>query len=72
MRRATLEGQHIGRKPLDLDRAAILRDRQSGQSLAQLAKGHRASRATIHRVLQEQAKIPPGSAVSKGLDISAA
>jgi DNA invertase Pin-like site-specific DNA recombinase len=72
MRRAKLEGQHIGRKPLDLDRAAILRDRQSGQSLAQLAKGHRASRATIHRVLQEQAKIPPGSAVSKGLEISAA
>jgi DNA invertase Pin-like site-specific DNA recombinase len=53
MRRAKLEGQHIGRKPLDLDRAAIFRDRQSGQSLAQLAKGHRASRATIHRVLHE-------------------
>ena len=30
MRRAKLEGQHIGRKPLDLDRVAILRDRQSG------------------------------------------
>jgi DNA invertase Pin-like site-specific DNA recombinase len=55
MRRAKLEGQHIGRKPLDLDRAAILRDRQSGQSLAQLAKSHRASRATIHRVLHEHA-----------------
>lgn len=26
-RRARLEGQHIGPKPLDLDRAAILRDR---------------------------------------------
>jgi DNA invertase Pin-like site-specific DNA recombinase len=72
MRRAKLEGQHIGRKPLDLDRAAIFRDRQSGQSLSQLAKGHRASRATIHRVLQEEAKIPPGSAVSKGLEISVA
>jgi DNA invertase Pin-like site-specific DNA recombinase len=34
MRRAKLEGQHIGRKPLDFDRAAILRDRKSGQSLA--------------------------------------
>jgi len=53
MRRAKLEGQHIGRKPLDLDRAAIFRDRQGGQSLAQLAKGHRVSRATIHRVLHE-------------------
>src|SRR3954469_16887357 len=27
MRRAKLEGRHIGRRPLDLDRAAILRDR---------------------------------------------
>ena len=55
MRRAKLEGQHIGRKPLDLDRAAIFWDRQSGQSLSQLAKGRRASRATIHRVLHEHA-----------------
>jgi DNA invertase Pin-like site-specific DNA recombinase len=53
MRRAKLEGRHIGRKPLALDRAAIVRDRQSGQSLGQLAKSHRASRATIHRVLRE-------------------
>jgi len=59
----------IGRKPLDLDRAAILRDRQSGQRLSQLAKRHRASRATIHRVLHEEAKILPTSAVSKGLEI---
>ena len=72
MRRAKLEGQHIGRKPLDLDHAAIFRDRQSGQSLGQLAKRHRASRATIHRILKEDAKIPPASAVSKGLEISAA
>jgi DNA invertase Pin-like site-specific DNA recombinase len=56
MRRAKLEGRHIGRKPLDLDRVAILRDRQLGQSLAQLAKSHRASRATIHRVLQAHAQ----------------
>jgi DNA invertase Pin-like site-specific DNA recombinase len=72
MRRAKLEGRHIGRKALVLDRAAILRGRQSGQSLGQLAKSHLVSRATIHRVLHEQAKIPPGSAVSKGLEISAA
>lgn len=54
MRRAKLEGRHIGRKPLELDRAAILRGRQQGLSLGQLAKAHRASRATIHRVLREQ------------------
>jgi DNA invertase Pin-like site-specific DNA recombinase len=53
MRRARLEGRHIGRKPLELDRAAILRGRQQGLSLAQLAKTHRVSRATIHRVVRE-------------------
>jgi DNA invertase Pin-like site-specific DNA recombinase len=53
MRRARLEGRHIGRRPLELDRAAIIRDRQRGQSLGQLARNHGASRATIHRVLHE-------------------
>jgi len=53
MRRARLEGRHIGRKPLDLDTRAILSDRARGQSLAQLAKGHHVSRSTIHRLLHE-------------------
>jgi DNA invertase Pin-like site-specific DNA recombinase len=55
MRRARLEGRHIGRKPLDLDREAILRDRQRGQSLGQLAQTYSVSSATIHRVLHEHA-----------------
>jgi DNA invertase Pin-like site-specific DNA recombinase len=55
MRRARLEGRHIGRKPLELDRPSILRDRERGQSLGQLAKTHRVSRATIHRVLRDHA-----------------
>ena len=53
MRRARLEGRHIGRRPLELDREAIRRDRQNGQSLGQLARNYNASRATIHRVLHE-------------------
>ena len=44
MRRARLEGQHIGRRPLEIDRAAILRDRQRGQSLGQLARTYQVSR----------------------------
>ena len=51
MRRARLEGRRIGRRPLDLDREAIVRDRQGGQSLGQLARTYRVSRTTIHRVL---------------------
>src|SRR3954463_8955973 len=55
MRRARLEGRHIGRRPLDLDREAIVRDRRHGQSLGQLARSYSVSRTTIHRVLREQA-----------------
>jgi DNA invertase Pin-like site-specific DNA recombinase len=55
MRRAKLEGRHIRRKPLVLDHDAILRDRQRGHSLSQLAKSHLVCRATIHRVLKEHA-----------------
>ena len=59
MRRAKLEGRHIGRKALVLDRAAILRDRQRQDSLGQLAKSYLISRMTIHRVLEEQIPAVP-------------
>jgi DNA invertase Pin-like site-specific DNA recombinase len=55
MRRARLEGRHIGRNPLQLDHAAIQRDRCQGQSLRQIAKSHRVSAATVQRVLREHA-----------------
>ena len=54
MRRARLEGRHIGRQPLELDREAILYDRGRGQSLRKIAKGHRISTATVRRVLASQ------------------
>jgi len=53
MSRARLEGRHIGRPALSLDREAICRDRQHGQSLGQIAREHRISRTTVHRVLHE-------------------
>jgi len=52
MRRAQLEGTHIGRQPLTLDHEAIQRERCQGQSLRQIAKGHRVSTATVQRVLR--------------------
>ena len=55
MRRARLEGRHIGRNRLELDHAGIQRDRSQGQSLRQIAKGHRISTATVQRVLREHA-----------------
>ena len=53
MRRARLEGQHIGRNPLVLDNLAIQQDRHRGQSLRQIAKAHRVSTATVQRVLRQ-------------------
>lgn len=61
MRRARLEGRHIGRPQLDLDRGAIVRHRAHGQSLGQLAKTFRVSRTTIARVLdEEKVRVPKG------------
>jgi DNA invertase Pin-like site-specific DNA recombinase len=68
MRRARLEGQHIGRNPLILDHAGIQRDRCQGQSIRAIAKGHRVSTATIQRVLRK----PPAQAqVLEALDKTA-
>jgi DNA invertase Pin-like site-specific DNA recombinase len=56
MRRARLEGQHIGRTPLVLDNLAIQQDHQRGQSLREIARGHRISTATVQRVLRKHAQ----------------
>ncbi len=53
LRRAKLEGRHIGRPPVQVDRAAIMHDRAQGQSLRQIARTQRISRATVCRVLAE-------------------
>jgi DNA invertase Pin-like site-specific DNA recombinase len=52
MRRARLEGRHIGRRPLELDEPAIVHDRAQGMSLRQIAKSHRISTATVARILR--------------------
>jgi DNA invertase Pin-like site-specific DNA recombinase len=58
MRRARLEGTHIGRNPLAVDREAIYHDRCQGQSLRQIARCHRISTATVQRVLRDQGSPP--------------
>jgi DNA invertase Pin-like site-specific DNA recombinase len=56
MRRARLEGQRLGRAPLDIDRDALVRDRLSGMSLTETAKQYRVSRATVVRLVREAAQ----------------
>jgi DNA invertase Pin-like site-specific DNA recombinase len=53
MRRAKLEGRRIGRRPLDIDRTAVVKDRQRGMSLTEVAKLHRISRALVSKILRE-------------------
>lgn len=61
MRRARLEGRHIGRRPLEIDRVAVLRDRNRGDSLTNIAKTHRVSRATVSRLLKQAKDAEPVS-----------
>ena len=67
MRRAKLEGRHIGRRPLNVDRAAVLRDRQRGLSLTEVAKAHHISRAFVSKILREARNATSHEGVSPAL-----
>jgi len=53
MRRAKFEGRRIGRAPLDVDRASIVRDRLAGLSLTKTARKYGLSRASVVRLVRE-------------------
>ena len=53
MRRAKLEGRRIGRTPLNVDHASLVRDRLSGVSLTQVAKRYGLSRASVVRFVHQ-------------------
>ena len=52
LRRAKLEGVRIGRPPANIDRPAIVRDRQAGRSLSEVASALRISRAMVCKVMK--------------------
>ncbi|HET9698401.1 MAG TPA: recombinase family protein [Terriglobales bacterium] len=54
MRRAKLEGRRIGRAPIAVNRITILRDRERGRSLTEIAKDHGISRALVSKILREE------------------
>jgi DNA invertase Pin-like site-specific DNA recombinase len=77
MRRARMEGQRLGRVPLDINRSAIVSDRLSGLSLTEVAKKHRVSRATVVRLVKEkrgssQGLIPLRPEVSDSVELEVA
>ena len=53
MRRARMEGQKLGRAPLNVDRDAIVRDRLAGMSLTNVARKYGVSRASVVRFVRE-------------------
>lgn len=54
MRRARMEGIRIGRRPADVDRESVLRDRARGHSLTVIARDHRISRALVSKIIRQQ------------------
>jgi DNA invertase Pin-like site-specific DNA recombinase len=52
MRRAKLEGRHIGRRALELDEDAIRDQRDEGRTLRDIAVDHHISTATVRKVLK--------------------
>jgi DNA invertase Pin-like site-specific DNA recombinase len=63
LRRARLEGRQLGRRPIDIDRVGLLRDRARGLSLAQLAKTYKISRTSVARVLKHSVGVVPKTPV---------
>lgn len=53
MRRARMEGQRLGRAPLNIDHDALVRDRLAGKSLTNVAKKYGVSRASVVRFVRE-------------------
>ena len=53
MRRARLEGQRLGRAPLNIDHDALVRDRLAGMSLTSVGKKYGVSRASVVRFVRE-------------------
>ena len=51
MHRARLEGRQIGRAPLNIDRAGLVRDRRAGMSLTKVSKKYGISRASVCRIV---------------------
>ena len=52
MRRSRLERVRLGRTPLDVNRAEIVRDRALGLSLTDVAKKHGVSRGLVSRIVK--------------------
>ena len=56
IRRARSEGRRIGRRPLDIDRDAVLNARHSGMSLTKVAETYGISRSMVAKIVAQARK----------------
>ena len=66
MRRAKLDGVRIGRAPMNIDRAAIVRDRRNGMTLTAVSKKWGVSRSLVCKLVNraragDEGSVPPPS-----------
>jgi DNA invertase Pin-like site-specific DNA recombinase len=59
MRRARMEGRRLGRPPLEVNREAVLRDRERGMSIIQPARQHGIAETSVRRLLEHHGPTPP-------------
>jgi DNA invertase Pin-like site-specific DNA recombinase len=64
MRRRKLDGLPVGRQPLDIDHAALVRDRLAGMSLSQVASKYSLSRASVVRFVRIAKQSELGASIS--------
>ena len=60
-----MEGQRLGRAPLDIDHDALVRDRLAGMSLTNVAKKYGVSRASVVRFVKEVNEASDGGRLSE-------
>jgi DNA invertase Pin-like site-specific DNA recombinase len=70
MRRAKLEGQRIGRPACQVDVAALVRDRECGHTLSQLAKLYGIGQTTVRRLLRQATSAPPKGSPQPPLQVA--
>jgi DNA invertase Pin-like site-specific DNA recombinase len=68
MRRARLDGRHIGRKPLNVDRASIFRHHIHGHSLKEISRTFNISRTSVARIIRAEKKALPKGGVQMRLE----
>ena len=70
MRRAKLEGQRIGRPLCQVDVAALVRDRERGHTVSQLANKYGIGQTTVRRLVGQATGAPPKGSLQSPLQVA--